>query len=170
MKFDLSNLLNISARASFAASVACVLILFFPAHWLPFPIDAFRNQHGLWIFIVMVVAGSISFSHATKWGIEKIKKAVEKKKLWDTYRDILKNLSNDEKRFIKQFYEKRETAILLDLSDPRIKRLETFKVLSQAAGTSLSRAPFCPGFIQPWVFELIDKNPDFIKVEDMPYD
>ena len=86
--------------------------------------------------------------------------------MWDTYETILRNLSTEEKLILKLFYEKRETAMLLDLSDPKIKKLETFRVISQASGTNISRPPYCPGFIQPWVFEVIDKYPDIIKVEE----
>lgn len=169
MKVDLSNILNISARVSAAIIIAGILILFFPEQWLPFRIDDFRNQYGLWVFIVTIVAGAIGFSYVIKWITEKIKQAISRKRLWNSYRTILLTLADDEKRFIKQFYEKRTSAVQLDLSNPMMKRLETFGLLSPAAGRTISPAPYCPGFIQPWVFQLIDKNPDYIKVEDKPH-
>lgn len=164
LKLDISKLLNISARVSWAITVACVFILFFPSDWLPFQIDTFREQYGLWIFIVLAVAISLCLSHAAKWIWEKVKQAWDKKKTWDTYKYILKNLSKSEKAFLKKYYDKRETAILVDLRNPTIKKLETFRVISKAAGTSLGSVSGFPGFIQPWVFELIDKNPEFLNI------
>ena len=163
---SVSNLLNVSARVAGAVAVACAIVLFFPEQWLPFQIDLFRMKYGLWIFLIMVTACSLCLSYAGKWGVEKIKAHVKEKEIWDTYETILRNLSTEEKLILKLFYEKRETAMLLDLSDPKIKKLETFRVISQASGTNISRPPYCPGFIQPWVFEVIDKYPDIIKVEE----
>ncbi len=101
-----------------------------------------------------------------KWIWKKINHARDKKKTWDTYKYILKNLSKSEKAFIKKYYDKRETAILVDLRNPTIKKLETFRVISKVAGTSLGSVSGFPGFIQPWVFELLDKYPEFLNIEE----
>lgn len=163
---SVSNLLNVSARVAGAVAIACAIILFFPEQWLPFQIDSFRMKYGLWIFLIMVTACSLCFSYAGKWGVEKMKAHIQKKEMWDTYEKILRNLSAEEKRILKSFYEKKETAMMLNLSDPKIKKLESFRVISKASGTNIIKPPFCPGFIQPWVFEVIDKHPDIIKVEE----
>lgn len=166
MKFDLSNILNISARICGAVLIVCIFLLFFPVNWLPFAITLFREQYGLWIFIVLVISAALLLSYIIKWIIDKLKKTFEKKQMWATYKYILKNLSDAEKEFLKAQYKKRETAIIMDLSNPMIKHMETLKVLSLSSGTIMSRAPLFPGFIQPWVFELIDKNPKYIETED----
>ncbi|GAA4293732.1 hypothetical protein GCM10023142_30140 [Anaerocolumna aminovalerica] len=80
LKLDISKLLNISARVSWAITVACVFILFFPGDWLPFQIDTFREQYSLWIFIVMSVSISLCLSHASKCIWKKINQAWDKKK------------------------------------------------------------------------------------------
>ena len=170
MKVDLSNLLNVSTRVSFAVVFACAFILFFPAQYLPFQIDFFREQNGLWIFFIMVIAAAICLSYIVKWGVDKIADFIDKKKLWRTYKVILKNLSVDEKRFIKKHYEKRESAIYIDLSNAMMKRLQSFNVITLGVGTNAGNITRMPGFIQPWVFDLIDKNPHFIETEDKPHD
>lgn len=170
MKFDLSNILNVSARICGAIFIACVFLLFFPAGWLPFAMAPFREQYGLWIFIALVISSALWLSYIIQWVINKLKKTFEKKQMWATYKYILKNLSDAEKEFLKAQYEKRETAIIMDLSNPMIKHMETLKILSLPVGTNMGGGSHFPGFIQPWVFELIDKNPKYIETEDNPDD
>lgn len=166
MKFDLSKLLEISARTAGAITIACIILLFFPATWLPFDIEKLRTDNGMWIFIILVVSIAIWSSYFLKWIAESIKKKIDKHKIWSTYKYILKNLSNSEKLFLKEYYDKRETAILLDLCNPIHKRLQTFKVVSMTAGYSAGGIGVgFPGFIQPWVFQLIDKNPGYLKLD-----
>lgn len=165
MKLDLSKLLEISARTAGAVSVACAILLFFPETLLPFDIADFRNNNGIWIFIVLVVSISILFSYLIKWLINWIKQKIDKHRTWDTYKYILKNLSDGEKAFLKEHYNKRETAIIIDLRNPIHKKLETFKVISRVAGASLGTISGVPGFIQPWVFEIIDKRPDYLEIK-----
>ena len=170
MKVDLSNLLNISARVSFAVVLACAFILFFPAQYLPFQINSFREQNGLWIFFIMAVSIAICLSYMLKWGVNRITDFIDKRELWCTYKSVLKNLSVDEKRFIRKQYEKKDSAIYIDLSNAMMKKLQSFNVISIAAGTNAGSVTRMPGFIQPWVFELIDKNPNLIETEDKPND
>lgn len=165
MKVDLSKLLEISARTAGAVSVACVALLFFPEKLLPFDITDFRDSNGIWIFIVLVVSISILFSYLIKGFINWIMKKIDKHKTWASYRYILQNLSDGEKVFLKEYYNKRESAVFIDLRNPIHKKLETFKVISMTTGNSLGTISGVPGFIQPWVFEIIDKNPDYLELK-----
>ncbi len=165
MKLDLSKIFELSARTSGAITVACIILLFFPASILPFDISDFRSSNGIWIFVIFVVAITIWFSYLMKWLAQFIKDKVETMKLWDSYKCILENLSDGEKLFLKKYYEKRETAILIDLKNTVHKKLQTFHVISMSAGTVLGSVSGVPGFIQPWVFKLIDKQPKYIEVK-----
>ena len=80
LKLDISKLLNISTRVSWAMTIACVFILFFPSDCLPFQIDTFRERYGLWIFIVIAVSISLYFSHIAKWIWKTINKSEIKRK------------------------------------------------------------------------------------------
>ena len=164
MSVDINKILTVSARIAFALLVSCLILIFFPAAWLPFDISSFREEYGIWLFFVMVLSVSILFSYIAKWCVVWVKKLIDRRKLWNGYKYILENLSDDEKLYLKPFYEKRQTAIMVPLMSPVAKKLETFKVISKAAGTSLAPGGFCPGFIQPWVFELIDKHPDYLNI------
>lgn len=44
-----------------------------------------------------------------------------------------------------------------------MKKLETFHVISMSAGTNIAPLGAVPGFIQPWVFELLDKHPEYLE-------
>jgi len=165
MKLDISKILNISARISGAISVSCLLILFFPSAWLPFDIDVFREQHGLWIFVIMVIAISLSLSYVVKWIIKIIIEKVEIHKTRKSYRDVLENLSPKEKKLIRKQYDKKETAIIIDISNPMMKKLETFEIISVSAGMSAMMLNNVPGYIQPWVFKTIDRYPNILDTE-----
>lgn len=165
MNFEfLSKLLDVSARISIAICLACGFLLFFPLKYLPTGFDAFRNQHGIWLFVVFAISSSIMISYLLKWIKDIIVDKWMTKKVWDNYKTILENLSDSEKKFIKYYYDKRETSLLLDLGNPIIKRLETFNIISQSASTIVAHIDEIPGFFQPWVFKLIDKNPNYLDV------
>lgn len=165
MNVDISKILSMSARIAFAMLVSCLVLVFFPEAWLPFDITDFRAKYGIWLFLVLALCIGILFSYAAKWCICGVKKLIEKRKTWDNYKYILENLSDDERIYLKKFYDKRQTAIMIPLMDPIAKKLETFRVISKAAGTSMAPAGFCPGFIQPWVFDLLDKHPDYLNMK-----
>ena len=166
MNIDIPKIFNISCRVSFAICVACAGILFFPAKWLPFDMTAFRQENGLWIFIIFIFSVAVMLSYFVQTLSKKISATIDKHKTWSTYKYVLKNLSDDEKNYLKNFYEKKQTAILLDLSNPVVKKLQTFQVLAMSSGTSLALRGMAPGFIQPWVFELIDKHPEYLKTSE----
>jgi len=165
MKFDLSKLFELSARTSGAVSIACIILLFFPSSLLSFNIVDFRKDNGIWVFVVFVVAVSIWLSYLITWLSKIVMKKIKTKKTWDNYKYILKNLSKSEKLFLKEYYDKRETAVFIDLQNPVHKKLQTFNVISISAGTSLGTRFSMPGFIQPWVFKLIDKHPSYIQTK-----
>ncbi len=165
MEFNITSLpklLDISARISGAIAVACILILFFPMSWLPFEIEEFRAQYGLWIFLVMAVTISLCVSYVVKWIGERIKEKFEKLKMRKAYKRILEKLSPSEKMFVKKYYNKGETAIYIDLADSMMKKLQTFNIISISAGTSFVISSLVPGIIQPWVFDTIDRFPNIL--------
>ncbi|MBQ4428103.1 MAG: superinfection exclusion B family protein [Oscillospiraceae bacterium] len=166
MNIDLGKILDISARVALALFVACLLLLCIPASILPFDITGFREQYGIWLFIALAVSIGLLISYAVKWIIAMIKAFVDKRKMWHAYRYVMSRLSNDEKKYIKNFYDKKQLAIMLDLTDPVVKRLETFKILSMSAGTSMAPRGMAPGFVQPWVFELLDKHPEYLEITE----
>lgn len=167
MKLDLSKLLEISARTAGAISISCAILLFFPQELLPFDVVGFRVTNGIWIFIVFVVSISMWVSYLFKWIIEVIKREIELHNRWKTYKYILEHLSNEEKIFLKEYYDKRETAIIFNLQNPVHKRLQTIQVISMAAGRCIGTASTAPGFIQSWVFDLIDKNPSYLEIQEI---
>ena len=162
MSVDIAKLLGISARVAGAITIACVFLLFFPASILPFDIIEHRVTYGFWLFIFLVVSFAICISHIIRWFIDKVRNKIETRKMWDSYRYILENLSRDEKDFLKEYYEKRETAIYINLTNPVHTKLRTFQVISIATGTSFGTMHKVPGFIQPWVFDLIDEDNKYI--------
>lgn len=166
MNLDFNKVFNISCRVSFAICIACVGILFFPSKWLPFDVTAFRQENGLWIFFVFIFSVAVMFSYLGQTLCKKVSVIMDKRKTWSTYKYILKNLSDDEKTYLKTFYVKKQTAILLDLTNPVVKKLQTFQVLSMSTGTSLALQGMAPGFIQPWVFEIIDKHPEYLRTSE----
>ena len=166
MNLDISKVLDISARMAFAIFVTCFVLLFFPAAYLPFEITGFRAQYGLWFFVALALSGSVMLSYLLKWTYERIKKWHKNREVWSSYKYILKSLSDDEKRFLKRYYDKRQTAIMIDIKDPVAKKLQTFKVISLSAGQSISTRFSLPGFIQPWVFEVLDKHPRYLEIKN----
>ena len=161
---DMSKILEISSRIALAVCLACGIIIFFPADYLPFDITEFRTKNGIWIFCVFSLAIAIILSHIIKLIMDFIKDKINDKNIWKANRYVLKNLSDEEKLYLKEFYTRRQTAIMLNLTSPVVKKLETFQVISMSAGTSIAPRGSAPGFIQPWVFELLDKNPDYLKI------
>lgn len=162
MKFDLLKFFEISARTAFAVLVACMLLLFFPANYLPFDIEGLRKECGIWIFVIMVIAISVISSYCLKWLCGIIKKKYEKQKTWGLYKTTITTLSNKEKVFLKEKYNKGENTLMIDLQSPMHKHLQTLGIISMNAGTSVGNPNAFPGFIQPWVFEMIEKNPRII--------
>ena len=165
MSFDFSKVFQVSVRVAFAAFVACIVFLFFPAAWLPFDIAIYREKYGFWLFLAFVISAALLLSYFAKWLIKIIQKYVENKKLWSGYKYVLKNLSDEERKYLKTLYDKRQSAILLNLGDPVVKKLETFRVLSMSAGTNIAPRGYMPGFVQPWVFELLDKHPEYLTIQ-----
>ena len=166
MNLDIGKVLDISARMAFAIFVACLVLLFFPAVYLPFEITDFRAQYGLWFFVALALSGATMLSYLLKWVYESIKKWRKNRDLWSSYKYILKNLSDDERRYLMKYYDKRQTAIMIDLRDPVAKKLQTFQVISHATGKSISTHFMLPGFIQPWVFEVLDKHPRYLEIKN----
>lgn len=166
MKFDFSKVFEVSFRVAFAAFVACIVFLFFPSKWLPFDITPYRVQFGFLLFLAFVISAAILVSYFAKWIVTKIQGYIKNRNTWNSYKYVLSNLSDTERAYLKELYEKRESAIMLNLSDPITKKLETFKVLSMAAGTNIAPRGYCPGFVQPWVFELIDKHPEYLSTKN----
>ena len=165
MSLDLSKVFDVSVRVAFAAFIACLFFLFFPATWLPFDIVGYREKFGFWVFLTLTISAALLLSYLAKWLISKIRKYVENRKLWSGYKYILKNLSDDERIYLKNLYDKRQSAIMLNLTDPVVKKMETFRVLSMSAGTNVAPRGLMPGFVQPWVFELLDKHPEYLAVK-----
>ena len=149
MSVDINKILSVSARIAFALLASCLILVFFPEAWLPFDISLFREEYGIWLFLVMALSIGILFSYMAKWFVSWGKSLIDRRKTWNGYKYILENLSDDERSYLKSFYEKRQTAIMIPLMNPVAKKLETFKIISKAAGTSMAPGGFCPGFIQP---------------------
>lgn len=169
MKIDLGTVAKISARVAFAILISCLFFLFFPSDYLPFDIVGYREKFGIWVFIALVISLSLLISYIVKWIAELIKKELNRRKTWSNYKYVLKNLSNEEKSYLKNFYDRRKTAITIDLSDPVAKKLETFRVISMAAGANVASMNKMPGFIQPWVFKILDKNPEYLTLKETEY-
>ena len=165
---EFSKLLEVSARIAGAITVASAIILFFPSSWLPFDISEVRYEYGIIIFIIFVLAFAIWISYFVKWVTKIIIKQHEKKQNLKLREKILENLSNREKEFLKEYYDLRDTAIQIDIGDTMHKRLQTFNVISLSPGNFFVD-PYdfsMPGFIQPWVFDLIDNNPNLLKTKN----
>ena len=162
MSFDFSKIFEASVRVAFAAFVACLIFLFFPAAWLPFDIAIYREKFGFWLFLAFAISTALLLSYFAKWLAKKIQKFVQNRKLWSGYKYVLKNLSDEEREFLKTLYDKRQSAIMLNLTDPVVKKLEAFRVLSMSAGTKVAPRGLMPGFVQPWVFKLLDKHPEYL--------
>lgn len=162
MNIDIGKVWNISARVAFAICIACLLFLFTPAAILPFDITEYRNIYGIWIFLSLVLSGALIVSYVMKWSFDFLKKKIKIYNTKKAQKYILSTLSNEEKAFLKKYYDKGQTAIIYSLMNPVAKKLETFQIISMAAGTSLAPRGLTPGFIQPWVFELVRKNPNLL--------
>ena len=167
MNLDIGKVLDVSARVSFAVCSACVLLLFFPAILLPFDIAVFREKYGIWIFIVFAVSASLLISHIVKYIVGLAKRQLDKIGTWRTYKYILQNLSDEEKVYLKRFFDKGQTAIVFSMEDPVAQKLKTFKVISQPSGTSMAPLGMSLGFIQPWVFEVLRKHPEYLEVSEL---
>ncbi|MCI8471816.1 MAG: hypothetical protein HFE65_01770 [Clostridiales bacterium] len=164
MKIDIVKLLKVSARIAFAISIACIFLLFFPERLLPFDIIKLREEYGLWIFVLMVVSVALLLSYIGEWLLKKFRSYINKHKTWGTYKYILKHLSNAEKKYLENLYNNHKTTIMIDLNNPVVKKLETFQIVSMASGTCIAEGGMAPGFVQPWVFDLIDKHPEYLNV------
>ena len=165
MNIELNKVFEVSARVAFALCVATVVLLFFPAGILPFDILSFREKYGFWAFLVLAFSVAILLSYLVKWIIGWIKKKIESRKMWKNYKYVFSLLSDEEKLFLKKQYDKKDYAIYINLSNPMHKHLETFRIISMAAGNNLGAGGSFPGFIQPWVFEYIDKHPQCLITE-----
>lgn len=163
MKFDLSKLLEKSARTAFAVACACALLLFSPVNWLPFGISALRDKYGLWMFVILLVSISIMFSYLLKWVFTALKNKYKIHKIWSNYKAVFECFSDTEKLFLKDKYEKNKKTLMIDLSSFIHNHLQTLQVLSLDVGTNLGSSRGIPGFIQPWVFEMIKKHPKCIR-------
>jgi len=164
MKFDLSKVLEVSARPAGAIFIASALILFFPASLLPFDFVDFRANYGLWIFIVLVVSFAILVSYLMTWIGSSIKSKYDTYLVWKTYRQILSKLSNKEKSFLNGYYGANESAIYVDMLNPIHRRLLSINVISIPTGLNIGGPNNMPGFIQPWVITLLDKNPAYLDI------
>ena len=167
MNLDIGKVLDVSARVSFAVCFACMFLLFFPAILLPFDITVFREKYGIWIFIVFAVSASLLISHIVKHIAALAKRKLDQISTWRTYKYILKNLSDEEKVYLKRFFDKGQTAIVFSMVDPVAQKLKTFRVISQPSGTSMAPRGMSLGFIQPWVFEVLRKHPEYLEVSEL---
>lgn len=170
MKIDITKILEISARIAVALFICSAILLFFPAKFLPSEVVELRSQHGGWLFVVFAFSIAILLSYLISHSISAfariIKEKTEARRLWKSYKYRLQNLSEKEKLFLKKHYDKKETAIYFDPTDPIAKKLETFGFISMSSGINFGHPRAMPGFIQPWVFELIDKNPKYLDLSE----
>ena len=164
MKIDMLKAFNISARVAFAILIASATLLFFPSHWLPFDITEFREEYGFALFLCLIISLSVLLSFLVQWLIRCLKKALERKKTFSAYLMILKGLSDSEKKYLQKLYDKRQSTIQINLNNPVDKKLQTLRIISMSAGTIIGSPVAMPGFVQPWVFQVIDKHPNCLRL------
>ena len=166
MKVEIIELLKLPARICGAIVCSCLFLLFFPAICLPFPIDDFRTQYGIWIFLVFCASFALYFSYIMVWIKKQITDSISSMKR----NSSLKILTKNEKMFLRKYISNSEQTVyaykgsvgydayktMLLLVDKKI-----VKIVDDDGDNKI-------GIIHEQVFKKLLTNPNLLNVEDAP--
>lgn len=146
--------------------ITCYLLLYLPETWIPFDINTFRKQYGIWLFLMLVFSIAIIFSFVTQRLFRVLKEKYKIYRIHCGYKEIIDCLSEEEKRFLIEQYNHNDPTICIALSNPMHMHLKTLKIISLAHnGIAYGGYPIFPGYINSWVFKLIKKNPKLFETK-----
>lgn len=169
LNFNANDFLKISPRIALAILLACSVLLYIPINWMPVDVSAnildFREKFGVWIFIFFAISMAILLSYLISWSWSKINKKIEAQKMWRACVSILKDLSPAEKEYLRKHYQKRQETIFINLMSPLDSSLRSKTVITVGTGTVMGQVDRIPGFIQPWVFKVLDKHPEILNMK-----
>ncbi len=122
----------------------------------------FKDSYGFQIGIVFVVSISILIVYSLMKIIKFFYDKYNNKRISENQYRFLKELDDNEKSLIREILSKPDYTLKLPINNGLVRKLESMYVILPAGSTHLvngydMRIPY---FLQPWVIEMIKKNPD----------
>ncbi len=123
-----------------------------------------KDKYGTLIGAMFILSLFIILLKFFSYFIVKIKKWYIQKKTLKIWESNLKKLNQHEKEIIKRFTETDTNTLFLPMNSGIVVRLENITVIGKAASQHVvdMRNPHYPYFLQPWVYDYIKKNPNYL--------
>ena len=95
--------------------------------------------------------------------IPKEEEELDPKEIEETYKYILENLSKDEKELLREFMDNDTKTRSFSLRDGVAMGLKSYNVLYISSNYTRGLKLMFPFNIQPWAWEMLKKNPKYLK-------
>lgn len=131
------------------------IILFSPSSWIEqLNLSEFRANYGAWLGPVFLLVTAILVSRMFKFFSQAVGGFQENRERLE----ILKNLTSDEKSYLKIFLENDTSTISREISDGVICSLESKRVVYRSSNLSSYWKTF-PYSLYPWARKILKKKP-----------
>lgn len=157
------DFLKLPPRILGALAIASGLLLLLPDATIErLYMTSFRDKYGFALGIVFVVSVSILAVFLVVIVAKKIKKKYDSKQLKKAQIAYLKRIDGNKVQLIRQLLNESTHTAMLPMHDGLIVELQHCYVISPAGSTHAVNMsnPRINYFLQPWVIERIDNDPD----------
>lgn len=160
---DVVDFLKLPPRILGALAIASGLLLFLPDVIVEkLYMTSFRDKYGFALGIVFVVSVSILAVLLVVIVARRIKKKCDSKRLKKGQIAYLKRIDDNKVDLIRYLLNESTHTAMLPMHDGAVLELQHFHVISPAGSTHAVNMidPRINYFLQPWVIELINNNPE----------
>ncbi|MCM3574711.1 superinfection exclusion B family protein [Mesobacillus subterraneus] len=167
-KFDIKDLLTLPPKILAALAVGAGLILFLPNEIInKLYLLSFKEKFGFVLGITFTISVSILLMSVIGFIINSILSSWLSKKKIQQYKQTLYKLNMYEKSIIAALYERPDNTLNLPINKGIIRKLTHSHIISPVSSQAIvygdSEEWSMPYFLQPWVIEFIQENPEFLK-------
>lgn len=157
--------LKLSPRYLFPLALVTGFVLFMPDSVLDiFGVTAFVASYRGYIGIVFLISFALILTEATLLGYRKYSERRNKSKAAQTLETLLKNMTLDEKRILRQYTERNTKTAYFDMENGVVGGLEDHGIIYKA--TNVGRADRWAYNIVPAVWDYLQKHPEILSTSD----
>ena len=165
--FGLKELLTLPPKIMMALFFSTGLVLFLPEDIIEkVYLNEFKDKYGSILGIVFIVSLSILLFSLIFFIFQYFFMKFSNKKFMKNAEDKLLSLNRQERYVIREFFNTSDNTLNLPVNNGLTTKLEYYKIIGKAASTSIvsgydSNDWRFPYLLQPWVYEVIKKHPNY---------
>jgi hypothetical protein len=154
---------HLSWRWVFALCGATAVFLFCPpAYLIRFGLFDFRQKYFVWFVVTFVLTFFFLWTYPLGWLKDKTVQFLQWKTVLRQGKEVLRDLSPDEKALLSRFVRAKGSVLNLDITDGTVGVLSANGFIFQASKVGYMHRGF-PYKIQPWVFKYLKNHPECLK-------